>query len=76
MKENREPRNQPTHLWSVNLQQGRQEYTMEKSQSFQQAVLGKLDGYTKINEIRIFLQTQINSRWFKGVPIVVQWKHI
>ena len=30
MEQNREPRNKPTHLWSINLQQRRQEYTMEK----------------------------------------------
>jgi len=43
MKQNREPRNKPTHLWSVHLRQGRQEYTMEKRQSLQQMVLEKLD---------------------------------
>ena len=32
-EQNREPRNKPTHLWSINLWQRRQEYTMEKSQS-------------------------------------------
>ena len=31
------------HLRSVNLLQRRQEYTMEKRQSLQQVVLGKLD---------------------------------
>ena len=31
MEQNREPRNKPTHLWSINLQQRRQEYTMGKS---------------------------------------------
>ena len=30
MEQNREPRNKPTHLWLVNLQQRRQEYTMGK----------------------------------------------
>ena len=30
MEQNREPRNKPTHLCSINLQQRRQEYTMEK----------------------------------------------
>ena len=40
---NREPRNNPTHRWSVNLQQWRQEYTLKKRQSFQQVVLGKLN---------------------------------
>ena len=33
MKQNREPRNKPMHLWSINLWQGRREYTMEESQS-------------------------------------------
>ena len=33
MEQNREPRNKPTHLWSINLWWRRQEYTMEKSQS-------------------------------------------
>ena len=32
---NREPRNKPTHLRSINLQKRRQEYTMEKRQSLQ-----------------------------------------
>ena len=42
--QNREPRNKPLRLWSIiNLRQRRQEYTMEKRQSLQQAVLGKLD---------------------------------
>ena len=45
VEQNGEPRNKPTHLWSVNLQQRRQEYTMEKRQSLQQVVLGKLDSY-------------------------------
>ena len=30
MEQNGEPRNKPTHLWTINLQQKRQEYTMEK----------------------------------------------
>ena len=34
MEQNREPRNKPTHLWSINLQQRRQEYTMEKDGLF------------------------------------------
>ena len=35
MEQNREPRNKPTHLWSINLWQRRQEYTKEKRQSLQ-----------------------------------------
>ena len=33
MEQTREPKNKPTHLWSINLWQSRQEYTMEKRQS-------------------------------------------
>ena len=39
----REPRNKPTQLQSINLQQKRQKYTVEKKQLLQQMVLGKQD---------------------------------
>ena len=29
-EQNRKPRNKPIHLWSINLQKRRPEYTMEK----------------------------------------------
>ena len=45
MEQNREPRNKPRHLWSINLQQRRQEYKMRKRQSFQQVELGKMDSH-------------------------------
>ena len=35
--------NKPTYLWSINLWQRRQEYTVEKRQFLQQVVLSKLD---------------------------------
>ena len=35
VEQNREPGNKPTHLETINLQQGRQEYTKEKRQSLQ-----------------------------------------
>ena len=38
MEQNREPRNKPRHLWSINLQQGRQEYTIEKTVSLSSGV--------------------------------------
>jgi len=37
------PSDKPTHLWSPNLWQRRQEYTMDKRQTLQYVVLGKLD---------------------------------
>ena len=38
-----QPRNKSTPLWSINLRQRRREYAMEKRQSLQELVLGKLD---------------------------------
>ena len=35
MEQDRKPRDKPTHLWSTNLRQRRQGYTMEKRQSLQ-----------------------------------------
>ena len=43
MEQNREPRNKLIHVWSINLQKMRQDYTEEKKQSLQKVVLGKLD---------------------------------
>ena len=51
MEQDKEPRNKPTHLRSINLRQRRQEYTMGKRQSLQQVVLGKLDSHMQINEV-------------------------
>ena len=33
MEQDRKPRNKPMHHWPINLQQQRQEYTMEKTVS-------------------------------------------
>ena len=35
MEQTIQPQNKPTRLWSMNLWQSRQEYTMEKRQSLQ-----------------------------------------
>ena len=43
VEQNREPRNKPTHLQSINLWQRWKEHTVEKRLSIQQVVLGKLD---------------------------------
>jgi len=45
VEKNREPRNKFTHLWPINLQQRKQEYTMEKRESLQQVVLGEVDSH-------------------------------
>ena len=50
MEQNRKPRNGPIAMWSTHLQQSRKEHPMEKRQSLQQMVLGKLDGDMQKNE--------------------------
>ena len=44
---------------------------MEKRQSLQQLILGKLDNYLLINEIRTLSYhiQKINSKWFKDLNI-------
>ena len=49
---NREPRNKPSHIWSINLWQRSQEYTMGERQSLQWMMLGKLDRYMQKNKTR------------------------
>ena len=62
MEQNREPRNTPRHLWSINLQQRRQEHKMGKRKSIQQALLGNLDSYMQINEIRTHPHTMHENK--------------
>jgi len=50
MEQNRKPRNEHTTIWSINLQQSNKEYPMEKRQSLEQIMLGKLDGNMQKNE--------------------------
>ena len=71
MEQNREPKNKPTYLHSINPQQRRQEYTMQKRQPLQQVVVGKLDNLMQINEIRTLPHNiyKINSKWFKHLNI-------
>ena len=64
VEKNREPRNKPTHLWSINLLQRRQEYTMKKWQflSSMSDAGKKMDSYTWKNEIRMFPHTMYKNK--------------
>ena len=62
MEQNREPRNNPRNLWSVNLRQRRQEHKMGKRQSFQQGLLGNLDSCMQINETRTHPHTMHENK--------------
>ena len=64
MEQNREARNKPTHLWSINLQQRKQEYTMEKRQSFQQVALEAEQPQIKL-EHTLTPYTKISSKGIK-----------
>ena len=57
VKQNREPRNGSSILWSSNLRQSRKEHPMEKRQSLQQIVLRKLDSHMQRNETGPFPYT-------------------
>ena len=50
VEQNRKPRNKPTIIRSITLQQSRKEHAMGKRQSFQQMVLVKLVTYMQKNE--------------------------
>ena len=58
MEQDRKPRNKPIHLWSINLQQRRQEYTMEKKQClFNEWCWAKWTATCKRMKIRTFSNT-------------------
>ena len=50
MEQNRKPRSGPTNVWLTNPQKIRKKYLMEKRQSLQQMVLGKLYSNMQKNE--------------------------
>ena len=62
MEQNRESRNKPWHLWSINLWQGRQEHQMGKGKSIQQALLGNLDSNMQSNETRTHPHTMHKNK--------------
>ena len=62
MEQKREPRNKPGHLWSINLQQRKQEHKMGKRQFLQQVVLGKLDSLMQITETGIHPHTMHENK--------------
>ena len=52
-----ETRKKLTHMWSINVQQRKQEYIIGKRQSLQKVVLGKLDSYMKKNQTGLLSHT-------------------
>ena len=67
VEQDREPRNKPTLIWSINLQQRRQESTMGKRQSLHSTnSAGKIEQLYKPLSYTI---PKINSRWFKDLNV-------
>ena len=66
MEQNIEPRNEPTLIQSVNPQQRRKEYTMEK-EPLQEMVLGKLDSYMQKNQTRLLSHTLYKTKLKNGL---------
>ena len=57
MEQERESRNKPTYLWSINLQQRRQEYIMKKKTVSSISGAGETGHCVSNNEIRTFSNT-------------------
>ena len=70
VKQERKPRNKPTHLWSINLWQKRQEYTTEEK------TVSSISGARKTGELHwkewkqnIYHMQKIHSKWTKDLNV-------
>ena len=72
MEQNRELKNKPKSVRSINIWQRRQEHKMEQKQPLQQMVLGDLDSYIQKNETRLPTYT-IHKNKFK-VDKILKYK--
>ena len=69
MEQNREPRNKPTHLWTMNIQPRRQEYTMGKDSLFSEWCSKSWTAIRKSLKLRTHPHTNISSKYLKDLNI-------
>ena len=69
MEQQREPRNKPTQIWSINLWQWSQEYKMGKDSLFNKWCLGNWTALSKRIKFNHYLTpyANINPRWIKNL---------
>ena len=53
MRQNKEPRNKPMYIWSINLFQRRQEYTMGKKKKKKKKKVYSMNGVGKTGKLHV-----------------------
>jgi len=67
MEHNREPRNKPTHLWSINLDGGDKNMQWGKDSLFSKWCWEKCKSMKLEHTLSTY--TKIDSKWFKDLDI-------